>query len=127
MNGASTAAVVVFRATVTAVAIGLPFRAYWLWLASSRRSSPLVLAWNILGLTLLMNIVTIAVLSALVPFRQFTENAPRQLPSTFPFVWLPTFFVQAALFGHLVVFRALRARKAKSVYQSSAADFPRAR
>ena len=98
-----------------------------LWLASGRRSSPLVLAWNILGLTLLINIVTIAVLSTPVSFRQFTETAPHQLPSTFPFVWLPTFLVQAALFGHLVVFRALRARKANSVYQSSAADLPRAR
>jgi hypothetical protein len=28
----------------------------------------------------------------------------------FPYVWLPTFLVQAALFGHLLVFRAL-ARK----------------
>jgi hypothetical protein len=29
--------------------------------------------------------------------------------------------------GATAVFRALRARKANSVYQSSAADFPRAR
>jgi hypothetical protein len=29
------------------------------------------------------------------------------LPSTFPYVWLPTFLVQAALFGHLLVFRAI--------------------
>jgi len=98
-----------------------------LWLASGQRQWQPVLAWNILGLALLINIVTIAVLSTPVPFRQFTEHAPHRLPSTFPFVWLPTFLVQAALFGHLIVFRALRARKANPDYQSSAADLPRAR
>jgi len=45
-----------------------------------------------------------------VPFRSFTSGPPNLLPSTFPFIWLPTFLVQAALFGHLVVFRALGKR-----------------
>ena len=32
-------------------------------------------------------------------------NEPaNRLPSMFPYVWLPTFLVQAALFGHLLVF-----------------------
>jgi hypothetical protein len=47
-----------------------------------------------------------------VPFRQFMNEPANLLPSTFPFVWLPTFLVQAALFGHLLVFRALWARRA---------------
>jgi hypothetical protein len=34
----------------------------------------------------------------------------QRLPSMFPYVWLPTFLVQAALFGHLLVFRAIGAR-----------------
>jgi hypothetical protein len=42
-------------------------------------------------------------------------NEPANLlPGMFPYVWLPTFLVQAALFGHLVVFRALMRRKAPS-------------
>lgn len=83
----------------TALALGL-------WLASGR-SVPrgLVIAWNILGLSLLMNIVVIAVLSTPGPLRAFPVGPPNLLPSTFPWVWLPCFLVQAALAGHLLVFR----------------------
>lgn len=68
----------------------------------------LVLAWNLLGLALLANIVAIAVLSTPVPFRRFLDTTPHTLPSTFPFIWLPTFLVQLALGSHLLVFRQLR-------------------
>ena len=64
-----------------------------------------------LGFALLANIITIAVLSTPIPFRKFMEGPPNLLPSTFPFVWLPTFLVQAALFGHVLVFRALAMRR----------------
>lgn len=67
---------------------------------------------NLLGLGLLANIVAIAVLSTPVPFRAFMNEPANRLPSMFPYVWLPTFLVQAALFGHLLVFRALRRRGA---------------
>jgi hypothetical protein len=56
----------------------------------------------------LVTIVTIAVLSTPVPFRAFINDPPNLLPSTFPYIWLPTFLVQAALFGHLMIFRAIR-------------------
>ena len=67
-----------------------------------------VLAWNILGLALLANIVGIAVLSTPTPFRRFLDGPPNLLPSTFPYVWLPSFLVQVALASHLLVFRQLR-------------------
>ena len=89
------------------IVTGLTGAALGLWLGFGGRSRPLVVAWNILGLLLLTNIVTIAVLSTPVPFRQFMNDPPNLVPSTFPYVWLPTFLVQAALFGHLLVFRAL--------------------
>jgi hypothetical protein len=66
----------------------------------------LLLLWNVVGLALLINIVAVAVLSSPVQFRQFLNEPTNLLPSTFPYVWLPTFLVQAALFGHLVVLRA---------------------
>jgi hypothetical protein len=47
------------------------------------------------------------VLSTPVPFGRYGDRPPNLLPSTFPYVWLPSFLVQAALFGHLVVFRKL--------------------
>ena len=78
------------------------------WLLSGRPvPRPLVLLWNVLGLALLANIVTIAVLSTPVPFRRLLEGPPNLLPSTFPFIWLPSFLVQVALGSHLLVFRRL--------------------
>ena len=78
------------------------------WAAHRRPPRWLVLGWNILGLALLLNIVTIAVLSAPVPFRQFHNEPSNLLPVQFPFVWLPAFLVQTAFLGHLLVFRRLR-------------------
>jgi hypothetical protein len=86
-----------------------------LWLLS-RRPTPrgVVLAWNLLCLALLVNIVAVAVLSTPVPFRRFTEGPPNLLPSTFPYIWLPSFLVQVALGSHLLVFRRLRGRPTNS-------------
>jgi hypothetical protein len=67
----------------------------------------LVLAWNMLGLVLLVNIVAVAILST----PRFAVFGPDRL-NTFvtypPFVWLPAVLVLAALAGHLIIFRALR-------------------
>jgi hypothetical protein len=83
-----------------------------LGLAARRRRLPrsLVLFWNVAGLALLANIVTIAVLSLPLPLRRFPEPPANVLPLHLPTVWLPSFLVQAALFGHLLVFRKLRIR-----------------
>jgi hypothetical protein len=78
-----------------------------LWLMRGHRSKGIVLAWNVLGLALLVNIVVVAVLSTPVPFRRFLEGPPNVLPSLFPYVWLPTLLVQMALAGHVLVFRRL--------------------
>jgi hypothetical protein len=77
-----------------------------------RRSLPhrVLIAWNVAGLLLLVNIVTIAVLAAPVPFQLFRDGPSNTLPSTFPYVWLPTVLVQVALFGHLLLFRRLGGR-----------------
>jgi hypothetical protein len=82
------------------------------WLLSGRPvPRQVVLAWNVLGIALLANIVITAVLSTPVPFRRFLDQPPHTLPSTFPFVWLPSFLVQVALGSHLLVFRRLRMNK----------------
>lgn len=72
------------------------------------RSRALVYAWNILGLLLLANIVTVAILSMPGPLRLFTADPPNVLVFRAPYTWLPGFFVQVALAGHILVFRALR-------------------
>ena len=79
-----------------------------LWLLG-RKPIPrgVVLLWNLLGLALLVNIVAIAVVSTPVPFRRFLDSPSHTLPSTFPFIWLPSFLVQVALGSHLLIFRQL--------------------
>jgi hypothetical protein len=92
---------------------GLTAAVLGLWLARGGRSPGLVIAWNVLGLALLANIVTIAVLSTPVPFRQFTSGPANLLPSLMPYVWLPSFLVQLALAGHVLVFRHISAGEAR--------------
>jgi len=78
------------------------------WLLSGGRvPRAAVLAWNVLGFALLANIIGVAILCTPAPFRQFTEGPPNLLPSTFPYIWLPSFLVQVALGSHLLVFRQL--------------------
>ncbi|HEY7500023.1 MAG TPA: hypothetical protein VH740_15995 [Vicinamibacterales bacterium] len=66
----------------------------------------LVAAWNVLGLALLVNVVTVAILGT--PRFQFFGREHLNVWVTHPpFVWLPAIMVLAALAGHLVIFRAL--------------------
>lgn len=79
------------------------------WLAS-RKQAPrwLILAWNCVGVALLLNIVAIAILSVPTPLRRFHNEPANTFIAYFPYIWLPAFLVQLALFGHLLVFRWLR-------------------
>lgn len=78
------------------------------WLvATNRLSNRGVFLWNLVGLGLLINIVAIAILSMPVPFRAFLNEPANTFITQAPYVWLPVFLVQAALFGHLLIFRRL--------------------
>ena len=68
-----------------------------------------VLAWNILGLALLANIVVVAILSTPM-FRYFGDDNLNTFVTLTPYVWLPAVMVTAALAGHLLIFRAVRER-----------------
>ena len=75
----------------------------------------LVLAWNALGLALLATIVAVAFLSTPSPLRVFANEPANTIVAAFPYVWLPAFLVQGALFGHLLVFRwAVRAGRGRA-------------
>lgn len=76
------------------------------------RQPPRLLIWlfNLVGFALLVNIVSIAILSAPTPFRRFFNEPANTFVAYSPYVWLPAFLVQAAWFGHLLVFRWLRRR-----------------
>lgn len=67
----------------------------------------LVAAWNVLGLALLVNVVTVAILGT-PRFQYFGRESLNTWVTYPPFVWLPAVMVLAALAGHLIIFRALR-------------------
>lgn len=75
-------------------------------------SASWVLAWNIVGTVLLANIVSVAI-AALPWIHAFGTARVNEWVLHVPFVWLPAILVQAALFGHVIVFRRLRAEAAK--------------
>lgn len=66
-----------------------------------------ILAWNLVSLGLLINIVSIAVLSVHSPFQQFAFNESTAALSNFPFNWLPGVVVPVILFSHLATIRQL--------------------
>ena len=66
----------------------------------------LVMAWNVLGFALLVNIIVVAVLSTPV-FAYFGPDRLNTFVTYVPFVWLPAVMVTAALAGHLIIARAL--------------------
>ncbi len=67
----------------------------------------IILIWNFICLGLLINIVTIAVLSAPFPFQKFAFDQPNIAVLYFPFNWLPSCVVPLVLFSHLATIRQL--------------------
>ena len=62
---------------------------------------PVLIAYNILGLLLLANIVVIAILSLPSPMQQMAFDQPNRAVLFFPYIWLPTIIVPIVLFSHL--------------------------
>jgi hypothetical protein len=100
-----TGASAIVVATVTAAGLG------------GRR---LVLVWNVVGLLLLVNVVTLAILAT--PMVRYFGDRELNVWVTYPpFVWLPAVMVLAALAGHLLIFRALRGPQPLAASQRPAA------
>ncbi|MBK7393434.1 MAG: hypothetical protein IPI64_09055 [Chloracidobacterium sp.] len=64
----------------------------------------LLIAYNILGLILLANIVSIAALSIPSPIQQLAFEQPNRAVTFFPYSWLPAIVVPIVLFSHLAAF-----------------------
>ena len=80
------------------------------WLVfSDRVGRRVVLTWNVLGLLLVINVVTVGILST-PRFRLFGDDRLNVFITYPPFIWLPAVMVLAALAGHVIVFRALSRR-----------------
>lgn len=66
-----------------------------------------LLAWNLICLASLANVVGRAVLAVPTPFQRFAFDQPNVGVLYFPFVWLPSVVVPLVLFAHLVSIRRL--------------------
>lgn len=83
-----------------------PFIAYF-GLTKGKLSRQLILVWNFICLSLLLNILINALFSAPSPLQKFAFDLPNIAILNFPFSWLPTFIVPIVLFGHLTSIRQL--------------------
>jgi len=88
------------------VAITAPFAA---WLLAGKKWALII--WNVLGLCLLLNIVTIALLSMPTPFRVFDNEPANTIVLEWPFILLPGMLVPLAYGLHFLSLRQLSLRK----------------
>jgi hypothetical protein len=75
-----------------------------IWLVFKKKSAGknMLIAWNLICLALLINIVLTAVFSMPYPsFQKFGTAQPNIAVFYFPFVWLPTVIVPLVLFSHI--------------------------
>jgi hypothetical protein len=70
-----------------------------------------LLVYNLIGILLLANIVSIAILSLPSPIEQFAFQRPNRAVLYFPYVWLPSVVVPIVLFSHLSALWKLSAQK----------------
>ena len=84
---------------------------YYLVFVNKKVGRKGLLIWNFICLALLINILTIAALSAKSPFQQLAFDQPNVGVTYFPFVWLPAVIVPIVLFSHLASIRQLTRNK----------------
>jgi hypothetical protein len=82
-----------------------PLVAWWATRGSGGRKVALI--WNALGLCALANVVTRAILTSPGPFNLIHSEVPNLMIGTFPYMFIPGFFVPLALLSHLLAIRAL--------------------
>ncbi|MDQ4122642.1 MAG: hypothetical protein M3209_14485 [Acidobacteriota bacterium] len=77
-----------------------PFIAGWAF-RSGKINKPLLIIWNLLALSLLINIVTHAILSLETPFQKLAFEQPNRAVLYFPFIWLPAIVVPIVFVSHI--------------------------
>ena len=81
------------------------------WVSTrGRLGMRLALTWNVLGLLALANVVIRAVLTAPGPFNLIHAQVPNLMFGTFPFMFIPGFFVPLAVVLHVLAIRAISSR-----------------
>jgi len=81
------------------------------WLSTRGRVGlKFALAWNVLGLLALANVVTRAVLTAPGPLHLIHAETPNLMMGTFPFLFIPAFFVPLAIILHVLAIQGIISR-----------------
>jgi predicted anti-sigma-YlaC factor YlaD len=91
---------------------------------STSLKKPVAIAFNIVGLALLVNVLAVAVLSMPTPIRYFNEGPSLAIVAGFPFIYLPTVLVVAALAAHIISLRQLLSIKKTSTLRGAANPGP---
>jgi hypothetical protein len=78
-----------------------------LFLRKGKLNKKAMMVWNFLGLALLVNIVTIALLSTPTPLRVFMNDPANTIVAEFPIVFLPGVLVPLAYYLHLLSLQKL--------------------
>ena len=86
--------------------------ALWVYSSNWKWKRGFLIGWNLVCLALLVNIVTIAILSAPFPFQQLAFHQPNIAVLHFPFIYLPGVIVPFVFFAHLVAIRRLVRKEA---------------
>jgi len=84
---------------------------YYFGFTNNLPKTKILIAWNIVCLGLLINIVANAALSVPSPFQKFAFDQPNVGVLFFPFIWLPGCVVPLVLLSHLASLRQLLQRK----------------
>ena len=83
----------------------------WLLFKKVKYSRKIIIAFNVIGLLLLLNILVVAVLSMPVPFRYFMNEPSSKIVARFPFILLPGLLVPIAYSFHIFSLRVLFIKK----------------
>ena len=75
--------------------------AYFVAFRGNKVNRGLLIGFNFIGLILLVNIVSIAILSLPTPMQQLNFDQPNRAVLYFPYIWLPAIVVPIVLFSHL--------------------------
>ncbi|HTH50675.1 MAG TPA: hypothetical protein VL501_02005 [Pyrinomonadaceae bacterium] len=84
---------------------------YFLGFRGRQANKGILITFNIVGMLLLVNIVSIAILSMQTPLQQFGFDQPNRAVLYFPYIWLPTIIVPIVLFSHLAALWQLLVKK----------------
>ncbi|MFZ7144795.1 MAG: hypothetical protein ACO1G6_05580 [Bacteroidota bacterium] len=91
---------------------------YYFGFVRKQLSKKVIIAWNLICLLLLFNIIVNAIFSLPFPFQKFAFDQPNIALLHFPFVWLPCCIVPIVLLSHLASIRILAGKSGMTEIQA---------